>query len=149
MRPPVLPALIALGVLAGAGYGGWAWLESRDRVSTDDAHVDGPVVTVAARVAGPVARVHVRDNEEVRAGQLLVEVDPRDYQVRVDQMRAALAMATAEARGARSEVPLARDSTERRLQQARATLAARRVAVEVTRAEADEAGARTSWRRSS
>ena len=56
-------------------------------------------------------------------------------------------MATAEARGARSEVPLARESTESRLQQARATLAAARVAVDVGRAEEDEARARAHSRR--
>jgi membrane fusion protein (multidrug efflux system) len=147
MRRLLLPGMLGLALLGAASYGAWLWFEARHRVSTDDAYVDGPVVTIAARVGGPVARVHVRDNEEVRAGQLLVELDPRDYQVRVDQARAALAMATAEARGARSEVPLARESTQSRLQRARATLGAARVAVDVSRAEADEARARSESRR--
>jgi membrane fusion protein (multidrug efflux system) len=146
LRP--LPVAIALAVLAGAAYGGWLWLDARHRVSTEDAYVEGPVVTIGARVPGPVAHVHVRDNEEVRPGQVLVEIEPRDYQVRVEQARAALAMAVAEARGARSEIPLARESTESRLQQSRATLAAARVAVDVARAEADEARARDGARRS-
>ena len=142
----LLPFGIALAVLAAIAYGGWAWVDSRHRVSTDDAHVEGTVVTVSARVPGPVARVHVRDNEDVRAGQLLVEIDPRDNQIRVEQARATLAMATAEARGARSEVPLARESTDSRLQQARAVVAAARAAVDVSRAEADEARARAESR---
>jgi membrane fusion protein (multidrug efflux system) len=146
-RRRLLPIGITLAVLAGAAYGIWAWLAARHQVSTEDAYVEGAVVAVSARVAGPVARVHVRDNEGVQAGQLLVEIDPRDSQIRVEQARAAVAMATAAARGARSEVPLARESTESRLQQARATLAAARVAVDVGRAETDEARARAHGRR--
>jgi membrane fusion protein (multidrug efflux system) len=133
-------------VLAAIAYGGWAWVDARHRVSTDDAHVEGTIVTISARVPGPVARVHVRDNEDVRSGQLLVEIDPRDHQIRVDQARAAVGMATAEARGARSEVPLARESTESRLQQARSAVAVARAAVDVSRAEADEARARAESR---
>lgn len=146
MTRRLLPLGIVLAVLAAAAYGGWAWLSARHRVSTEDAYVEGSIVTISARVPGPVARVHVRDNEEVRPGQLLVEIDPRDHQIRVEQARAAVAMAAAEARGARSEVPLARGSTESRLQQARATVAAARAAVDVSRAEADEARARAESR---
>ncbi|HEX2500285.1 MAG TPA: HlyD family secretion protein [Methylomirabilota bacterium] len=146
-RRRLLPVAITLAVLAAAAYGTWTWLAGRHRVSTEDAYVEGSVVIVSARIPGPVAKVHVRDNEDVRPGQLLVEIDPRDAQIRVEQTRAAVAMATAEARGARSEIPLARESTDSRLQQARATLAAARVAVEVGRAEADEARARAQSRR--
>ena len=146
VRRRFLPIAITLTVLAGAAYGTWAWLAARHRVTTDDAYVEGPVVVISARVPGPVAKVHVRDNEDVRAGQLLVEIDPRDAQISVDQARAAVAMAAADARGARSEVPLARESTESRLQQARATLAAARVAVDVSRAETVEAQARVESR---
>jgi membrane fusion protein (multidrug efflux system) len=146
MARRLLPLGVALAVLAAAGYGGVAWLAARHRVSTEDAYVEGAIVTISARVPGPVARVHVRDNEQVRPGQLLVEIDPHDHRIRVEQTRAALAMAAADARGARSEVPLARESTQSRLQQARATLAAVRVAVDVSRAEADEARARAESR---
>jgi membrane fusion protein (multidrug efflux system) len=142
----LVPLGVALAVLAAAGYGGWHWLDARHRVSTEDAHVEGSIVAISARVPGPVAHVHVRDNEDVRAGQLLVEIDPRDHEIRVEQARAALAMALAEARGARHEVPLAQESTESRLQQARAAVAAARVAVDVSRAETDEARARAESR---
>jgi membrane fusion protein (multidrug efflux system) len=142
----LLPFGLALAVLAALAYGGWVWVGSGHRVSTDDAHVEGTIVTISAHVPGPVARVHVRDNEDVRSGQLLVEIDPRDHQIHVEQARAALAMATAAARGARSEIPLARESTESRLQQARAAVAAARAAVDVSRAEADEARARAESR---
>jgi membrane fusion protein, multidrug efflux system len=151
MRRPrarqLLPVSIALAVLAAAGYGTWVWLAARHQVSTEDAYVEGAVVTISARIPGPVAKVHVRDNEDVRTGQLLIEIDPHDAQIRVEQARAAVAMATADARGARSEVPLAQQSTDSRLRQAQATLAAARVAVDVGRAEADEAQARAHSRR--
>jgi membrane fusion protein (multidrug efflux system) len=146
VRRRLLPIGIALAVVAGVAYGTWAWVASRHKVSTEDAYVEGAVVVISARVAGPVAKVLVRDNETVREGQLLVEIDPRDSQIRVAQARAAVAMASAEARGAHSEVPLARESTESRVQQARATLAAARVAVDVARAEEDEARARAHGR---
>jgi multidrug resistance efflux pump len=54
--------VVGLAVLAAAGYAVWLWMASAARVSTDDAHVEGPVVVVSARVPGPVARVLVRDN---------------------------------------------------------------------------------------
>jgi membrane fusion protein (multidrug efflux system) len=146
MARRLLPLGITLAVLTAVAYGGWVWFDSRHRVSTEDAYVEGSIVVVSARVPGPVARVHVRDNQEVRAGDLLVEIDPRDHQVLVDQARAAVAMAAADARGARSEVPLARESTDSRLQQARASVAAARAAVDVSRAEADEARARAESR---
>ena len=75
MRRRLLPIAIALAVVAGVGYGTWAWLASRHKVSTEDAYVEGAVVVISARVAGPVAKVFVRDNETVREGQLLVEID--------------------------------------------------------------------------
>jgi membrane fusion protein (multidrug efflux system) len=50
----------------------------------------------------------------VREGQVLVEIDPRDYDIRVEQMRAALAMAEASHEAARTEVPLARETTASR-----------------------------------
>lgn len=83
------PAMRAVARGAASAYAGWHALETRHPVSTDDAYVEGPVVVVSARVAGPVARVLVRDNEEERAGQVVVELDPRDYQMRADQARTA------------------------------------------------------------
>jgi membrane fusion protein (multidrug efflux system) len=57
-------------------------------VTTEDAYVDGTVGLVAARISGTVTRVYVDDNWVVKGGQLLVELDPRDYQVQVDELKA-------------------------------------------------------------
>jgi membrane fusion protein (multidrug efflux system) len=144
---PLVRILLAVAVL-GLGAGGvWYYVYSRHHVWTDDAQVEAAVVVVAARVPGPVARILVRDNEDVREGQVILEIDPRDYEIRVDQARAALAMAVASAQAARTEVPLTRETFESRIQQSRAALEAARVAVEVGRAQVAEARARLEGRR--
>jgi multidrug resistance efflux pump len=78
-----------LAVLAAAAaiiVGGvlW-WLEARQWESTDDAFIDAHMVLVAPQVAGRVARVLVNDNQEVAAGQLMVQLDPAYFQAQLDQ----------------------------------------------------------------
>ena len=79
---------IAVGVLLllAAGVGVWFWMH-RDRESTDDAQVDAHVTPIAARVGGTVLRVPVVDNQTVEAGTVLVEIDPREYQIALDRAR--------------------------------------------------------------
>jgi membrane fusion protein, multidrug efflux system len=139
--------LLVLSILGAAGYGAWLYVYSRHRVWTDDANVEGSVVVVSARVPGPVATILVQDNQEVREGQPLLEIDPRDYEIRVEQARAALAMAAASERAARTDVPLTRETSESRIVQAQAAADAARVAVEVGRAQVAEARARLEGRR--
>jgi membrane fusion protein (multidrug efflux system) len=83
-----------------------------NRVSTDDAEVDGHIVPIASKISGTVAAVMIDDNEPVKAGQVLIRIDPRDYQARVDQAKAALALAEARARGADVGVPLTKETTD-------------------------------------
>jgi len=61
--------------------------------STDDAFIAAHVTPVAPQVAGRVAQLFVKDNQEVKAGDLLLQIDPRDYQAALDQQRANLAAA--------------------------------------------------------
>jgi len=75
-----------------------------NRESTDDAQVDGHITPIASKIYGRVDRVLVDDNQEVKAGQVLVELDPRDYQAAVDQAKAALASAESQARSAGVDV---------------------------------------------
>ena len=63
------------------------------RVSTDDAQVDGHITPVASKIYGNVAEVLVNDNQQVKAGQVMARIDARDYQVKVGQAQAALALA--------------------------------------------------------
>ncbi len=62
-------------------------------VSTDNAYVNGPVVDVTAQVSGPVAQIAVHDNQQVKAGDLLLLIDPRPFQIALDQAVANLALA--------------------------------------------------------
>src|SRR5690242_13374340 len=71
----LLPVLLAL---ATAG-GGVAYAAGAGAESTDDAQVEGHLVNVASRIPGQVARVMVKDNQVVEAGDVLVEIDDRDY----------------------------------------------------------------------
>jgi membrane fusion protein (multidrug efflux system) len=77
----------------------------RDRESTDDAQVDGHITQISSEVYGRVAAVLVTDNQEVKAGQILVKLDPRDYQAALDQAKAQLALAESDARSAGVDVP--------------------------------------------
>jgi len=92
-------------LVVGVAVGVWAYMHYRDRVSSDDAQVDGHVSAVAPKIAGNVIEVAVNDNQPVKAGQMLVRIDPRDYQARVDLAKASLAQAESQLRAAEVGVP--------------------------------------------
>ena len=81
-----------------------------DRESTDDAQVDGHITPIASKVYGRVGEVLIDDNQPVRAGQVMVKIDPRDYQAAVDQAKAALLLAESEAKSAGVDVPRTREN---------------------------------------
>ncbi len=91
-------AIVVIAVLA-------LFLYYRNRESTDDAQVDGHITPVASKIYGRVAKVLVDDNQPVKVGQVIVQIDPADYQASVDQAKAALALAEGEARSAGVDVP--------------------------------------------
>ncbi len=80
---------IAAAVVPAVHY--YHYFESH--VSTDDAYVDGTVALVSSRISGTVTNLYVEDNWTVTEGELLLTLDPRDYEVRVEQARAQLARA--------------------------------------------------------
>jgi membrane fusion protein (multidrug efflux system) len=87
-RVLLIVVIIAAAFAAIPGYHYYRYLESH--VSTDDAYVDGTVALVSSRVAGTVTNVYVEDNWTVKEGQLLLTLDQRDFDVRVDQAQAQL-----------------------------------------------------------
>ena len=147
MRPRLVLALGVVVALAALAYGGWAWYHAVHYVSTDDAYVEGTISPVSAKVAGHVAELLVRDNQPVKQGDLLLRVDPRDFQAKTAQARAAVATAEATLRAARSEVPLAREGTRAQIDQARAGLEMALVAVKSSEAAVEEARARLEAKR--
>jgi len=110
-------AAVAIAIAAGA-FILWRYLSPRE--STDDAQVSGHVSPLAARIGGTVKTVHVTDNQVVKAGDVLIELDPRDYQIALDRARADLAAAEAAARGAQAAVPIAATTTSSELSAAQA-----------------------------
>src|ERR1700730_10401581 len=107
-NPKVQRLLIVSAILLVAVAIG-LFLYYRDRESTDDAQVDGHTTPIAAKISGRVQEVLVHDNEQVKAGQVLVKIDPRDYQAALDNANAALALAQSEAQSATVDGPRARE----------------------------------------
>ena len=108
MRKRVMAAIAAVVVLAVVLV---FWLRSRGHEATDDAQVDGRITQIAAKVGGPVLKVNVDNNNAIGAGTVLVQIDPRDYEVAVEKAKAELADAQANAAAATTNVPISRIET--------------------------------------
>src|SRR5437773_2669029 len=142
--------LLALGCVIGLAtlsYGGHARYNAFTYVSTDDAYAEGTISPVSAKVAGHIVELLVQDNQAVKQGDLLLRVDPRDFQARREQARAAVATAEANLRAARSEVPLSREGTNAQIEQARASLQVAMAGVKSAESAVDESRARLEARR--
>jgi membrane fusion protein (multidrug efflux system) len=107
----IVAAVAILLLVAGA----FIWHYYSVRESTDDAQIDGHINPISPRVTGTVLRVLHDDNEVVQAGDLLVELDPKDYEVAVDRARADLANAQANATAANVGVPLTQTTSSSQL----------------------------------
>src|ERR1700693_4408847 len=105
--------LIVVVLLIVAGIFLWRYLSSYE--STDDAQVDVHLYPVSARVSGYVVRVNVDDNQWVEKGTVLVEIDPKDYEVAVAQAQANLANAEATAQSLNITVPITSTNTSSQL----------------------------------
>jgi membrane fusion protein, multidrug efflux system len=88
-----------------------AWYVFSGRVTTDDAQVDAHITAVAPQVPGYAVKLLINDNTPVQEGDLLVQVDPRTYQAEVDQARANLDVAEAQANSAKIQIGLTRQTT--------------------------------------
>ncbi|MDD5657183.1 MAG: HlyD family secretion protein [Elusimicrobia bacterium] len=100
-RSRVLLAVSIAVAAAALIYGIHYWIWSRYHEETDDAFIDAHVVMIAPQVDGQVLRLFVDDNQPVRAGDALLEIDPADYRAALGQARADAASAEADARKAR------------------------------------------------
>ncbi|MGB0011844.1 MAG: HlyD family secretion protein [Candidatus Sulfotelmatobacter sp.] len=106
--------VIAVVVAIVAGLLLWRYLSSYE--STDDAEVDVHLYPVSARISGYVIAVNVNDNQWVHQGDVLVEIDPTDYQVALAQAQANLANAEATARSLNITVPITSVNSSSQLQ---------------------------------
>ena len=145
-RKRIIIALAA--ALAVAAGGSWLWHYLGGYESTDDAQVDVHLAPVSARISGYVIKVNVNDNQFVEKGTVLVEIDPRDYQVAVDKARADLANAEATAQALNITVPItsvntssALTSTASDIESANAGIIAAEKQLAAARAQIDQAEA--------
>jgi membrane fusion protein (multidrug efflux system) len=134
--------LLAAAVLIAIAGGVFYWLRTAGFESTDDAQIDGRIYAVSARVGGTVTTVHVENNQYVEAGTVLVEIDPRDYQVALAQAQADLAEARANLAGSQTQVPIVSQTTSSQLSSAEALVEEERAAVRTAEQEVAAAQAR-------
>jgi membrane fusion protein (multidrug efflux system) len=88
-----------------------AWCFFSGQVTTDDAQVDCHITAVAPQVPGYVVNLYFNDNTPVKEGDLLLQIDPRPYQAEVEQAKAALDVAEAQANSAKLQIGLVRETT--------------------------------------
>jgi len=127
-------ALIAVGV----------WWRSTFTEGTDDAQVNGHLIQVSARIAGQVLKVDVEENQVVKAGDTIAELDPSDYKVAVENAEAALASAQANAAAADVNVPITTINTGSNLRSADAGVSGTQASVGQAEKQLDAAHARVA-----
>ncbi len=130
-------ALLITAIVFGTRY----LLYAMSHESTDDAFIQAHMIQISPKVSGYAIKVHVRDNQEIKKGDLLVEIDPRDYQVRLDQARAALDAAVTKRESAQVNVSLTKISSTASVQQASARVEAAQQSLQTARAQLEGAQA--------
>jgi membrane fusion protein, multidrug efflux system len=145
-RKNIIIGLVVLVVLVVGGIFLWRYLGSYE--STDDAQVDAHLYPVSARVSGYVTKVNVGDNQYVEKGTVLVEIDPKDYEVSVEEAKANLMNAEATAQSLNITVPITSVSTSSQLniatsgvEDANTTIATAETQVAAARAQLEAAQA--------
>jgi membrane fusion protein (multidrug efflux system) len=139
-RRAIILVVVAVLVLVAVGI----WWRSTYSEDTDDAQVNGHLIQVSSRVAGQVAKVYVDENQLVKAGDVIAELDPSDYQVAVENAQAALASAQANAAAADVNVPITTINTGSNLTSADANLNGSTAGVGQAEKQLDAAHARVA-----
>lgn len=130
----VVLALVAVGL----------WWRSTFTEDTDDAQVNGHLIQVSSRIAGQVAKVYVDENQVVKAGDVIAQLDPSDYQIAVENAEAALASAQANAAAADVNVPITTVNAGSNLSSADANLSGSQAGVAQARQQLQAAQARVA-----
>ncbi|MGA8043349.1 MAG: HlyD family secretion protein [Terracidiphilus sp.] len=138
----VIVVLVVLALVA-AGL----WWRSTFSEDTDDAQINGHLIQISSRIAGQVVKVDVDENQVVKAGDPIAELDPRDFQVAVDHAKAALASAEANAAVAQFNVPITAVNTGSTLTSANADVTAASAAISQAQQQYDAADARVAQAR--
>ncbi len=134
----IAPIVLLVAVVGGLLW----WLHARQYEDTDDAQVDGHIGQIGSRISGYITAVHVEDNQEVHPGDLLVEIDPKDYDVALARARADYADSQAQANAARYNVPITSVATSSQIQSAAADVNNQRAALSAAQKNLDSAKAK-------
>jgi membrane fusion protein (multidrug efflux system) len=120
--------------VAGTAY----WLHSRHFEDTDDAQIDGNISNVSARVSGTVLAVNVVENQRIKAGDVIAEIDPTDLQIELDQAKAQVAQAQAQLAAEDPNVPIIEASNVSAVASAQSDLAGAVASLSGARKDVDQ-----------
>jgi membrane fusion protein (multidrug efflux system) len=136
----ILIPLAVIAVLATAGWYLWKYLNTYE--STDDAQIDGHIHALSARISGNVIEVRAEDEQYVKAGDVLVRIDPRDFEVALAKAEADLRDSEATLESSRIDVPITSTNTESQLKTANSTRVDATASLQGSRRQLDAAQAR-------
>src|ERR1700691_2245108 len=139
-RTRMLASFMVVLVIAAIG-GVLYWLHARHYEDTDDAEIDGNLSPIGTRVDGTVVKVYVQNNQMVKVGDPLVDLDPRDNQVKADQVQAQLAQARSQLAGERPNIPITEVENSTNILGAKADVASAEAAVAAAERDRDQAEA--------
>ncbi|MEH1907843.1 HlyD family secretion protein [Nostoc sp.] len=132
---------LGVGALAAGTFGYHYWQYASTHQETDNATVAGNIHQISSRIPGTVSEVLVNDNQLVQPGQLLVKLDPRDYQSQVQQAQAALENARGQAQAAQANIALTSQTTTGKTSQAQGDVSSAVAAISTAQAAVQEAQA--------
>ena len=139
-RKGVVIVVLVVLVLVAAGL----WWRSTFTEDTDDAQINGHLIQISARIAGQIIKVDVDENQVVKAGDPIAELDPKDFQVAVENAKAALASAEANAAAAQVNVPITTINTGSNLSAAGADVTGAQASVSQAQQQLQAAQARVA-----
>ncbi|HEX4165086.1 MAG TPA: HlyD family secretion protein [Bryobacteraceae bacterium] len=133
----IFAAVVVLAAIAGLFY----WLHARQFEDTDDAQIDGNLSPIGTRIDGSIIKVYVQNNQLVKIGDPLVDLDPRDNQVSLDQAEAQVRQARSLLSSQRPNVPITEVQNSTNILSARADVAAAQAAIAAAERDRDQAAA--------
>jgi membrane fusion protein, multidrug efflux system len=125
----MLIGAVITALVFAAGWGIYSWY-MRTYISTDDAYITGRIHLVAPKIAGTAASVYVKDNQYVKAGELLLEIKPEDYEVKVRQASSALDAEKSQQTDALNQI----EQSQKMSAEAKARVAAANAAIDAEKA---------------
>ncbi|TAG53903.1 MAG: HlyD family efflux transporter periplasmic adaptor subunit [Oscillatoriales cyanobacterium] len=135
----IILAALGIGAIAAGSFGYNYWQYASIHQETENATVAGHIHQVSSRINGTVGEVLVEDNQQVKPGQLLIKLDPRDYQVKLQQSQAALENARRQAEAAQANISLASQTSQGKTAQAQGDIGTANAGISTAQAAIREA----------